>query len=795
MTGNELKKALLREDCFDEIIGQEAAKEQLKSALVAGRNLIIIGPPGIGKTTLAKNVAKLLPEITANDCGFNCMPGKPSCPACTSNGKADKKKSTGLDRFIRVQGSPDITAEDLLGDIDPIKALKFGPTSLEAFTPGKIFRANNGILFFDELNRCPARLQNALLQVLEEKKATLGGYKVDFEADFIFMGSLPPEEEILIFEGKMLKRVKIGQVVDRQLENYGKSIRNGSEITTANPQKLCALAFNPKTRKIEPLPITAFIRHKPTDFLYELTLAKGRAVKVTGKHSVFVQRKSELTPIEVSQLKAGDKIAIPKKIEYPSQDIQKIDLLQFFKVINLEKQIYLRGEGIKQLIEEHKPVLSSIRTPHLIANYKYYSHLPLEAVQIEDIEKAEHLTIGINGSKNTIKQYLTIDNELSWLLGFLVAEGFTQKYLTKKGTYSYTIWAHNKDREKIRKVSRILTQKFGVKPHEIIDKRTGVYGTTISCYPLFRVLRDLLEIPVGSENKKVPQIVFQLNKEKIRHFLQGYLEGDGSFSKGKSGQIIITMGTTSKQLANDLAYLFLLFGKIASIRKVEEKRENHKDCYQLYLCKTHVNSILDLQEDDEFIGFEKITSVKKLEMNPVNVYDLEVLNTKELDNFIGGFGGVLLHNTMNPYDTSTEKLSDVFLDRFDLIYMTYPESYGNEEKIVLTKGKKIGNVEFPQQMLSFAIAFVRQLRENSKLEKLPSVRATIGLYERAQSNALIRGRRQVEEKDIKDAILSVLAHRIGLKPSARYVQKPEEFIKEELEDFMQTHTTQKGDGR
>src|SRR3989338_3498548 len=124
MISNDLKKALLREDCFPDILGQAAAKEQLRSALLAERNVIIMGPPGIGKTTLAKNVARLLPEIAVNDCGYNCLPGRLVCPSCKSGARAAMKKKKGAERFVRVQGSPDLTAEDLLGDIDPVKALK-----------------------------------------------------------------------------------------------------------------------------------------------------------------------------------------------------------------------------------------------------------------------------------------------------------------------------------------------------------------------------------------------------------------------------------------------------------------------------------------------------------------------------------------------------------------------------------------------------------------------------------------------------------------------------------------------
>ncbi len=183
---------------FPSIIGLADVKKQLLSALLLKRHIVLVGNPGMGKTTLVRDVSSLLKPQTLSTCEFHCNPQQPACPICKQKQQQqqviESKTYQGNELFVRVQGSPDLTVEDLIGDVDPIKAMEYGPLSPEAFTPGKIFKANNGILFFDELNRCSQRLQNALLQVLEEKKITIGSYDIDIPVDLLFIGTMNPHD-------------------------------------------------------------------------------------------------------------------------------------------------------------------------------------------------------------------------------------------------------------------------------------------------------------------------------------------------------------------------------------------------------------------------------------------------------------------------------------------------------------------------------------------------------------------------------------------------------------------------
>jgi Mg-chelatase subunit ChlI len=182
---------------LDAWLGPVETKLEILAVLAAGRNLLLEGPVGSGKTLLGESIAAALPPIRLAGCHFNCLPGEAACPQCRAGLAASEPvELSGAERFVRVQGSPDLFPEDLVGDVDPAAALAHGALDPRAFRPGRLVRAHRKLCFVDEINRLSERLQNLFLELLAERALTIGGYEARFPVDTVVVATMNPDEYV-----------------------------------------------------------------------------------------------------------------------------------------------------------------------------------------------------------------------------------------------------------------------------------------------------------------------------------------------------------------------------------------------------------------------------------------------------------------------------------------------------------------------------------------------------------------------------------------------------------------------
>lgn len=159
---------------FADIIGQEGAKRGVEIAASGGHNVILIGSPGSGKSSLAKAMAGILPPMSLEE---SLQTSKIYSVAGKGNG------SRGLMR-TRPFRAPHYSAS--------IAALLGGGS--DTIMPGEISLAHNGIFFADEFCEAPKRALEALRAPMEDRKVVISRLKskVEYPADFMLVAATNP---------------------------------------------------------------------------------------------------------------------------------------------------------------------------------------------------------------------------------------------------------------------------------------------------------------------------------------------------------------------------------------------------------------------------------------------------------------------------------------------------------------------------------------------------------------------------------------------------------------------------
>ena len=418
--------------------------------------------------------------------------------------------------------------------------------------------------------------------------------------------SVTGDSKLIIREGEETRNITIKEFVDKKIDAEVMSLDEKGKVMWVKPSN--------------------YIRHVVKKDIYEVITSTGRKVKVTQDHSLFsLGNDNKLHEIKPTELKEGASfIAVPRALPIQGKEVNEINLIDYLKYFEDD---FLEGEPINKLLNKYSYKELGVAKERL-RWWKNHNIIQIkEFLKMNETFKYDDLKILKIKSKNTssIPVLFNISKEFLEFCGLWLGDGSYDNY------NGNSVIISNVDEECIG-VFKDISGYLGSNYSAMND---GGVSLRIHSSIFYKFMKYVLKLDGYSNTKKIPDFIFSLSNEQIKHFIRGYFSADGCMKKNE-----VSCSSQSYELLEDLQSMFLRLGIVSRISDFERKDK----CINM-----SISSIANIELFKD-IGFLQFRKNEKLNAYKSNIWhtnsDVIPLTNEALERLNGISKVRIQHNYM-----------------------------------------------------------------------------------------------------------------------------------------------------